>query len=110
MTGPVHLTTRRHARFSFLDIGPIAKGHALVIPKSASRRLLPFRILISPTAHGEKLHDIPDDYLVDTLSVAKKIAVASGFENYNILQNNGRIAHQVCTIRSLRCVHSDPSN
>jgi diadenosine tetraphosphate (Ap4A) HIT family hydrolase len=25
-------------RFSFLDIGPLAKGHALVIPKCASRR------------------------------------------------------------------------
>jgi diadenosine tetraphosphate (Ap4A) HIT family hydrolase len=27
--------------------------------------------------------------------VAKKIAKASGAENFNILQNNGRIAHQV---------------
>ena len=29
------------------------------------------------------------------MPVAKKIAVALGAENYNILQNNGRIAHQV---------------
>ncbi|KAF9783166.1 HIT-like protein [Thelephora terrestris] len=65
--------------FSFLDIGPIARGHALVIPKW----------------HGEKLHDVPDEYLQDSLIVAKKIAIASGFENYNILQNNGKIAHQV---------------
>lgn len=36
--------------------------------------------------HGEKLHDVPDEYLVDTLSIAKKIAVAQGTENYNILQ------------------------
>jgi diadenosine tetraphosphate (Ap4A) HIT family hydrolase len=27
--------------------------------------------------------------------VAKQIAKASGAEDYNILQNNGRIAHQV---------------
>jgi hypothetical protein len=27
--------------------------------------------------------------------VAKKIASAIGAENYNILQNNGRLAHQV---------------
>ena len=27
--------------------------------------------------------------------VAKKIATASGAENYNLLQNNGRLAHQV---------------
>ncbi|EJD39299.1 HIT-like protein [Auricularia subglabra TFB-10046 SS5] len=65
--------------YSFLDIGPIAKGHALVIPKY----------------HGEKLHDVPDEYLADSLSIAKKIAIASNFENYNILQNNGKIAHQV---------------
>ncbi|KAF9646714.1 HIT-like protein [Thelephora ganbajun] len=65
--------------FSFLDINPLAPGHSLVIPKW----------------HGEKLHDVPDEYLEDSLIVAKKIAVAAGFENYNILQNNGRIAHQI---------------
>jgi len=64
--------------YSFLDINPLSKGHALVIPKY----------------HGAKLHDVPDEYLVDTLSIAKKIAIAQGAENYNILQNNGRIAHQ----------------
>ena len=26
--------------------------------------------------------------------VAKKIAVAAGVEDYNLLQNNGRLAHQ----------------
>ena len=36
--------------------------------------------------HGEKLHDVPDEYLEDSLIVAKKIAVASGLEDYNILQ------------------------
>ncbi|GJE92575.1 HIT family protein [Phanerochaete sordida] len=64
--------------FSFLDIGPLSRGHALVIPKY----------------HGEKLHDVPDEYLAAALPAAKKIAVALGAENYNILQNNGRIAHQ----------------
>ena len=43
------------------------------------------RILLM-VGHGEKLHDVPDEYLNDSLIVAKKIAVASGFENYNILQ------------------------
>ncbi|KAI0088589.1 HIT-like protein [Irpex rosettiformis] len=64
--------------FSFLDIGPLSKGHALVIPKY----------------HAEKLHEVPDEYLTETLPIAKKIAIALGAENYNILQNNGRIAHQ----------------
>jgi len=64
--------------FSFLDIGPLSKGHALVIPKY----------------HAEKLHELPDEYLTDVLPIAKKIAAAQGLENYNVLQNNGKIAHQ----------------
>ncbi|KAI0365352.1 HIT-like protein [Pilatotrama ljubarskyi] len=63
---------------SFLDIGPLSKGHALIIPKY----------------HAEKLHELPDEYFTDVLPAAKKIAIALGAENYNLLQNNGRIAHQ----------------
>ncbi|KIO33981.1 hypothetical protein M407DRAFT_166191 [Tulasnella calospora MUT 4182] len=74
----VKLIETEHS-YSFLDIFPLAKGHALVIPKY----------------HGVKLHDIPDEYLSDTLAIAKKVAIASGFVDYNILQNNGRNAHQV---------------
>jgi len=65
--------------FAFLDINPLSHGHALVIPKH----------------HGMKLTDIPDEQLAELLPVASKIAKASGAENYNILQNNGRLAHQV---------------
>ncbi|KAG7444181.1 HIT-like protein [Guyanagaster necrorhizus] len=65
--------------YAFLDIGPLSKGHALVIPKY----------------HAEKLHQLPDEHLTDILPIAKRIAIAQGVENYNILQNNGRIAHQV---------------
>ncbi|KAM5516454.1 related to protein kinase C inhibitor-I [Fusarium oxysporum] len=69
---------------AFLDIGPLSKGHALVIPKH----------------HGAKLADIPDDHLTEilvstgALPVVKKIVNATGATDYNILQNNGRIAHQ----------------
>ncbi|KAL0637848.1 Adenosine 5'-monophosphoramidase [Maublancomyces gigas] len=63
---------------AFLDIQPLSRGHALVIPKT----------------HAEKLHQVPDAELAELLPVAKKIAIAVGAENYNILQNNGRIAHQ----------------
>ncbi|KAF8657313.1 hypothetical protein AX16_002235 [Volvariella volvacea WC 439] len=65
--------------YSFLDIGPLSKGHALVIPKY----------------HAVKMHELPDEYLADALPIAKKIAIAQGAENYNILQNNGRLAHQL---------------
>ncbi|KAH8791638.1 HIT-like domain-containing protein [Hyaloscypha finlandica] len=63
---------------AFLDINPLSRGHALVIPKH----------------HGEKLTDIPDDALTEILPVVKKLVKATGAENYNVLQNNGRIAHQ----------------
>ncbi|KAH7322966.1 HIT family protein 1 [Stachybotrys elegans] len=63
---------------AFLDIGPLSKGHALVIPKF----------------HGAKLADIPDEHLTEILPTLKKLVVASGATDYNILQNNGTIAHQ----------------
>lgn len=45
--------------------------------------------------HAMKLHELSDESLADLLPVAKKIAKATGVENYNILQNNGREAHQL---------------
>ncbi|OAA73751.1 HIT family protein 1 [Cordyceps fumosorosea ARSEF 2679] len=63
---------------AFLDIGPLSKGHALVIPKF----------------HGAKLADIPDDQLTEILPTLKKLVSATGAADYNILQNNGTIAHQ----------------
>ncbi|KOS23372.1 Hit family protein 1 [Escovopsis weberi] len=63
---------------AFLDIGPLSEGHALVIPKY----------------HGEKLADIPDEHLTEILPVLKKLVAATGATDYNILQNNGTIAHQ----------------
>ncbi|KAH6623486.1 HIT-like domain-containing protein [Chaetomium tenue] len=64
---------------AFLDINPLSRGHALVIPKF----------------HGEKLTDIPDEHLSDILPIAKKLVAATGALEYNILQNNGSGAHQV---------------
>lgn len=72
--------------FSFLDIQPTAEGHALIIPKY----------------HGGKLHNVPDEYLAEVLPIAKKLAKALGVDKdgldnpigYNLLQNNGKIAHQ----------------
>lgn len=72
--------------YSFLDIQPTTEGHCLVIPKY----------------HGAKLHNIPDEYLADVLPVVKKLTKTLKLdvndtpegEGYNVLQNNGRIAHQ----------------
>ena len=43
------------------------------------------------------MHELPDENLRDILPIAKRIAIAQGVPDYNILQNNGRIAHQVFT-------------
>jgi diadenosine tetraphosphate (Ap4A) HIT family hydrolase len=96
--------------FAFLDIQPLSKGHAVSPPSLTARPLqrpalprVPQRKepssnvtqLVIPKHHGAKLTDIPDDQLHEILPVVKKIAAASGAENWNILQNNGRAAHQV---------------
>ena len=36
--------------------------------------------------HAEKLHELPDEYLADAMPIAKRIALAQGVTNYNILQ------------------------
>lgn len=51
--------------------------------------------LVIPKYHGAKLTDIPDEHLTELLPVAAKIARATGSDQYNILQNNGRMAHQL---------------
>ena len=67
---------------AFLDIGPLSKGHALVIPKH----------------HAEKFHELPIESLKDLLPVAQKVVKRYRelglCQDYNILQNNGKIAHQ----------------
>jgi histidine triad (HIT) family protein len=68
---------------SFLDIGPISDGHALVIPKQ----------------HFEKLHDCPAELLGKVVSRLSKIAAAvvaaMNSDGYNVLCNNGRAAGQL---------------
>ncbi|KZT34672.1 HIT-like protein [Sistotremastrum suecicum HHB10207 ss-3] len=63
---------------AFLDINPVSEGHTLVIPKH----------------HAVTLHDLPDPYLADILPLAKKIAGSLAVKEFNIVQNNGKIAFQ----------------
>ena len=65
-----------------LDLGPVAKGHALVIPKE----------------HYANLEEMPEELAADAMKLAKKMAInitkklhADGF---NLLQNNGEAAGQ----------------
>ena len=53
--------------------------------------------LLSPKIvldHGEKLVDVDDAFLTDTLVVAKRIAKALGSDNYNILQVCARLKYR----------------
>ncbi|MBW2992896.1 HIT family protein [Candidatus Woesearchaeota archaeon] len=68
---------------AFLDIGPINKGHTLVIPKE----------------HYEMLLDVPDGLLKEVTVAAKKIAANMkeklNLEGFNIMQSNGKVAGQL---------------
>ncbi len=68
---------------AFMDIGPIVKGHVLVIPKP----------------HHESIADTPADLLAKLIVVVKKTARAQldglKAEGVNIHQANGAVAGQV---------------
>ncbi len=66
----------------FMDIAPIIKGHALVVPKK----------------HYDPVTETPDDVLAKLHSIAKRVAQAQmnglGADGVNIMQNNGTAAGQ----------------
>jgi len=68
---------------AFMDIGPIVKGHALVIPK----------------AHYNPLVATPDDVLAKVIAVVRRVAQALqdglGADGVNVHQANGAVAGQV---------------
>lgn len=67
---------------AFMDIGPIIKGHTLVIPKTCY----------------DPITETPDEVLAKLMSVSKRIAAAQikalGADGVNVIQNNGRAAGQ----------------
>lgn len=68
---------------AFMDIGPIVKGHVLVIPK----------------AHHNPLSQTPDDVLAQVIAVVRRVAQAQqaglGADGVNVHQSNGAAAGQV---------------
>lgn len=66
----------------FMDIGPIIKGHVLVIPKK----------------HYDSVTETPDDLLAKLHIAAARIAAAQmnalGADGVNIMQNNGAASGQ----------------
>jgi histidine triad (HIT) family protein len=67
---------------AFLDISPIARGHTLVIPKEPAETL-------------DRLSDESAAAIGRVLPrLARAVVAASGATAYNVVQNNGRLAHQ----------------
>jgi histidine triad (HIT) family protein len=79
---PCHRVHEDEHTLAFLDIAPLAPGHTLVIPKQARAYL----------------HELDDEVAAAIGRVLPRIAravlAASGADAYNVLQNNGRGAHQ----------------
>ena len=68
---------------AFLDIGPVVKGHTLVVPRQ----------------HCDPITDTPEAVLCDLIRVVRKIARAqiAGLkaDGINVSQANGRVAGQL---------------
>lgn len=79
---PCHKVYEDELVFAFLDISPLSDGHTLVIPKEAK----------------EKVHQLSDESAAAIgralPRICRAVCEATGCEDYNILQNNGALAHQ----------------
>ena len=71
------------AVLSFLDVGPLAEGHALLIPREHYERIdeMPEALVAAVTRHLPRL--------------CRAVVQAVDAVGCNVLQNNGRVAGQV---------------
>jgi len=68
---------------AFMDIGPLSPGHVLLVPKVHAQTL----DALSAEQAAAMLRHLP--------ALVKAVQDATGCEGVNILQNNGRAAHQL---------------
>ncbi len=80
---PCHRVYEDKHVFAFLDIGPLSRGHILLIPKERT----PFLHQLSDAAAAAIGRVLP--------RLCRAMIKATGAKAYNILQNNGTDAHQV---------------
>jgi histidine triad (HIT) family protein len=67
---------------AFLDVNPLSRGHALIIPKE-------------PAVTLDELSDDAAAAVGRVLPrIARAVLAATGAHAYNVLQNNGPLAHQ----------------
>ena len=83
---------------AFLDIGPLARGHVLLIPRE----------------HYVTLDAMPADAAARLLghlpALASAVRKATGCEGYNVLQSNGPVAHQVVPHVHFHIIPRDPGD
>ncbi len=80
---PCHRVYEDDHVLAFLDIGPLAPGHTLVIPKERKAHLHQ----LSAEAAAGLGRALP--------KICRAVLQATGASDYNVLQNNGAAAHQV---------------
>jgi histidine triad (HIT) family protein len=79
---PSHKIYEDDMVFAFLDINPLSRGHALVVPKE-------------PAATLDQLSDDSAAAIGRVLPrLCRAVSAATGIKEFNILQNNGPGAHQ----------------
>lgn len=79
---PCHKLYEDAQVLAFLDIAPLARGHAVVIPKEPAETL-------------DRLSDDASAAIGRVLPrLCRALQSATGIKDFNILQNNGRAAHQ----------------
>jgi histidine triad (HIT) family protein len=79
---PVHKVYEDDRVLAFLDIAPLSSGHTVVIPKEPAETL-------------DQLSDESAAALGRVLPrLCRALQQATGIRDYNVLQNNGRLAHQ----------------
>jgi histidine triad (HIT) family protein len=79
---PCHKVYEDERVLAFLDIGPVSYGHTLVIPKE-------------PAVTLDELSDESAAAIGRVLPrLCRAVKRVTGCEGYNVLENNGRIAHQ----------------
>lgn len=79
---PSHKVYEDRHVFAILDIGPLSRGHTLVVPKE-------------PAATLDELSDESAAAIGRVLPrLCRAVMKATGAKAYNVLQNNGALAHQ----------------
>ena len=79
---PCHKVYEDEHVLAFLDVGPLSEGHTLLIPKE-------------PAATLDQLSDEASAAIGRVLPrVCRAVKEVTGCEAYNVLQNNGALAHQ----------------